>query len=76
MVFARAAESLGRSVVLSRWLYRMVRLTAANSVKAEILRLDRGAFKTIKRSDLCRDPAELMENFWRRRSTYANLFAA
>lgn len=38
VVLARKAGSLGRSVVLSGWLYQTARLTAANFVRSEIRR--------------------------------------
>ena len=41
VILARRAESLGKSVVLSGWLYHTARLTAANFQRAEFRRIRR-----------------------------------
>src|SRR5690348_16166092 len=38
VILARKANSIGRSVVLSGWLYQTARLTSANFIKSEIRR--------------------------------------
>ncbi len=38
IILARKADSLGKNVVLSGWLYQTARLTAANVIKSEIRR--------------------------------------